>query len=160
MIDPKNDGIDHINVYSKATTELGLFLSNFALAPIETIDGSFRSIEGYWYWLGTDHPNRDSLRRMYGFEAKRFGRSLGASDWDDTELFIEKIKKAIKIKILSHERMLPKFIESTLPFKHYYVYGDKSTEGKYKVVEAKQGDWMIDYLEELRHNFKNESNHG
>ena len=52
ILTPQNDGITHINVYSKGKTTLGRWLTNFAHTPIDTIDGHFESIEGYWYWLG------------------------------------------------------------------------------------------------------------
>ena len=47
MINPQNDGVDHINIYSKGLTELGRFLSNFEHILITTEDGDFNSIEGY-----------------------------------------------------------------------------------------------------------------
>ena len=46
---PAEDGITHVNVYSRGLTTLGRWLSNFAHCPIETEDGPFASIEGYWY---------------------------------------------------------------------------------------------------------------
>lgn len=39
MINPEEDGITHINIYSKGKTDLGRMLSNFAKFPIETVDG-------------------------------------------------------------------------------------------------------------------------
>ena len=51
---PTEDGITHINIYSKGQTELGKMLSNFAKFPIQTVDGNFMSVEGYWYFLSID----------------------------------------------------------------------------------------------------------
>lgn len=34
MINPLEDGITHINVYSKGATELGRLLTNFAHTPL------------------------------------------------------------------------------------------------------------------------------
>lgn len=49
MFEPKNDGIDHINVYSGGATELGRLLTNFAHTPFENEYGKFESVEGFWY---------------------------------------------------------------------------------------------------------------
>lgn len=136
---PKTDGTTHINVYSKAETELGRFLSNFAYSEIETEDGPFVSIEGYWYWLSCKD---DKLRKLYGWQAKQYGRQIKASDWCDSDDFKRKICGAIKNKILSSD-YYDEFKNSTLPFTHYYVYGAK-------IVEPAEGKWVIEYLEELR----------
>ena len=60
---PSTDGIDHINIYSKGKTSLGRWLSNFAKSPIETEDGHFDSIEGYWYWYWLSSKD-DTLRAL------------------------------------------------------------------------------------------------
>ena len=138
--DPALDGVDHINIYSQAKTGLGKFLSNFTYSPFEhPEDGSFLSIEGYWYWLGCKN---EELRHLYGFMAKKVGRENGSPDYmDDTE-FKRKIKTAILIKI-KNSNFLNIFIESSLPFAHYYNY-------KGKVVVPKEGLWVIEYIENLR----------
>ena len=41
--------------------------------------------------------------------------------------------------------MFKEFKENTLPLKHYYFYGFGT-----KVVEPKEGKWIIDYIENLR----------
>lgn len=75
MIDPNEDGISHINVYSKGRTGIGRFLSNFTFYPIHTVDGEFHSIEGYWYWLTC---RDDRLRYLHGYEAKKLGRNTNS----------------------------------------------------------------------------------
>ena len=71
----EEDGITHVNIYSQGKTKLGKWLSNFSHTPIDTEDGHFESIEGYWYWLVTDNINKDILRGLYGYEAKKPGES-------------------------------------------------------------------------------------
>jgi hypothetical protein len=74
---PSEDGIGHINVYSKAKTKLGRELSNFSFSPFtHPEDGKFNSIEGYWYWLGC---KQEKLRKVWGYAAKRLGREYGGS---------------------------------------------------------------------------------
>lgn len=138
------DGITHINIYSKARTFLGKQLSNFAYSPIEIEGKTFNSIESYWYWLQT---HDESLPILYGYQAKQKGRS--ARDNMDTlivnpesDLFKEKIKKAIDIKIKSSDKLLKELANSTLPFDHYYLYGTKKVDAGYK--------WIIDHIENRR----------
>ncbi len=134
---PVNDGIDHINVYSKGRTELGRFLSNFAASPIQTEDGRFMSIEGYWYWLGCTHPNKDNLRNLYGFAAKKAGRELGSPDWLSDDEFKIKISKAIVIKLYNNEKFKDWLLRNKLPLTHYYVYGGK-------VINVPEAEWILD----------------
>jgi hypothetical protein len=144
-IDPSKDGIDHINIYSKGKTELGKYLSNFTYAPIKTIDGDFASIEAYWYWLNCTHPDRNILKPLYGWEAKQKGRELRGADWNESEEFKTKICEAIRIKI--HSYMKDWLADSTLPFKHYYVYSGKA-------VEPEDGKWILEFIEAEREKLK------
>jgi hypothetical protein len=136
---PENDGVDHINIYSKGKTELGRFLTNFAHHPTFTPDGYFASIEGYWYWLSCKN---DKLRHVWGFKAKELGRELRAKDWVEDPEFKGKIKAAIKNKV-ENSPLKDTFKNSTLPFAHYYVYSGK-------VVEVPKSDWIIEYITQLR----------
>lgn len=140
---PENDGIDHINVYSKGQTELGRFLSNFTYSVIKTDDGIFWSVEGYWYWLGTDNPEREKLRYLAGFPAKQLGRKLRAKDWQSSDEFKSKILKAIKLKIENYPQYRKLLISNTLPFAHYYVYGDK-------IFNVPAAQWILDGIEKIK----------
>lgn len=140
MFKPENDGIDHINIYSKGKTELGRFLTNFAHTPISTSDGRFESVEGYWYWLSC---RDDKLRELWGWEAKKYGRSVEADDWLDDPQFQQKILDAIEMKIRLSDRFYTEFKDSKLPFDHYYNYNGK-------VVRPKDGRWILEFLEQWR----------
>lgn len=158
MIDYKQDGITHINIFSRGKTPLGRFLSNFAHAEIETEDGNFSSIEGYWYWLlhkaetEMAQRERESLRNFFGFDAKDLGRRLleryGSKFSEEKEVdldleFQRKIKNAIKFKIDNYPKYKEELSRCILPFEHYYVfYG--------KVKEPTSHKWVINYLDELR----------
>jgi hypothetical protein len=137
---PQEDGITHINIYSKGKTELGRWLSNFAYAPIETEDGPFNSIEGYWYWLSCGY---DILRRLSGYRAKITGRNFGGKDWVFTESFRTKIKKAIEIKLKTYSEKLVELKQTDLPLAHYYVYDNN-------VIIPKNCDWIICHIDSLR----------
>lgn len=140
-MNPKEDGITHINVYSKGQTPLGRYLSNFSDCHVHTEDGYFRTIEGYWYWLSTKH---EPLRDFPGWQCKKVGRGLRAPDWPKTPKFEEKIMRAIMIKISTNEWCVDQLSQTdTLPLYHYYVIDGKA-------VQVKEGLWMINLITEFR----------
>lgn len=138
-----SDGVTHINIYSRAKTCLGRGLSNFSHTPIETVDGTFQSIEGYWYWLGCSHVNKDQLRYVHGGMAKALGRELKSKDWKDEPLFKLKIYNAMLTKLILHDTILQDFLKNSLPFRHYYIYNSK-------IIEPKEGKWIIEMWEFLK----------
>lgn len=139
MIIDGEDGVTHINIYSKAKTNLGRWLSNFTHAPINTEHGWFHSIEGYWYWLPTAN---DRLMNLSGHEAKKLGKESEVIIKIDSELFIKKIKRALDLKLKSNNLALSEFALSTLPFCHYYEYGGKRVDAGY--------DWIVEHFEDRR----------
>lgn len=140
-MNPGEDGITHINIYSKAKTEIGRFLSNFSDCNVKTEDGIFRTVEGYWYWLSCKD---ERFRMTNGFQSKKLGRELRAPDWVKDPDFYRKIGMAITIKIISDREMSWKLVETgSLPLYHYYVYGGK-------IVMVKEGLWMINLIDHIR----------
>lgn len=139
---PDEDGITHINVYSKGKTILGQFLSNFAHAPALTPDGEFTSIEGYWYWLSC---RDERLRKLSGHMAKRVGRQARGKDWIRSKPFKTCIKEAIRMKLETYPDMLAELRGCKLPLAHYYVYGSK-------VIADTRSNWIIEYLETFKEN--------
>lgn len=139
MYKTEKDGVSHLNIYSKAKTDLGQFLSNFAYCPIVTEDGPFNSIEGYWYWLSCKD---DRLREAHGYQAKHLGRELGGQDWQNDDEFKRKIIAAIELKLQTEaaKTLIAKNPELLkLKFVHYYVYGSKT-------IEPKDGKWIIEKI--------------
>lgn len=128
-IDPSLDGFTHINAYSKSRTEVGRALSNFAHTPFRVEDGTFHSVEGYWYWLLTPPEKiavRGSLQRRTGFAAKKLGRANMVQDWPshDDHVFRNKIILALQAKVKTNPRVGILLVETgTLPIVHYYSYG-------------------------------------
>lgn len=142
------DGKDHINIYSKGETELGRLLSNFSHTPTNTKDGLFLSLEGYWYWLLFKD---DEFKKLIGFKAKEYARSKNVIDWPITDQLIEfqeNFKLAMKNKIDQHHNIKEMLKNSDLPLKHYYNYSGK-------IVYVKNGQWVVDYWEQLRKEIKN-----
>lgn len=64
---PLMDGIDHINIYSKGKTALGINLSNFARTPFVLKDKfnneiRFSSVESWWYYKKMKNINDNILK--------------------------------------------------------------------------------------------------
>ncbi len=141
MWDPELDGVDHLNVYSKARTELGQWLSNFAYQPIHVLeDGTFNSVEGYWYWLTRQHVQ---LRTLCGWEAKKLGRSLPEVRTLSDEAFQLKIRAAIMAKAYVCPDMIAQLRATTLPLAHYYVFNTG-------VVRDAGYKWILDIWDDIR----------
>ena len=149
MYDPKEDGITHINIYSKGQTDLGRLLSNFAFTPFKhPHHGKFNSIEGFWFWLGSKPSfQRESLRILSGAPAKSLGQRLERVKFEE-DCFRSEIREAIACKTYQHHKIYKALKESNLPFTHYYVYGNKKVSAGF--------EWLIDMWEERREILKNE----
>jgi len=148
---PVNDGIDHINVYSKARTKIGVALSNFALTPFDhPKHGKFQSVEGFWYWLATGKQHEE-LRTLYGYKAKEIGKKFPRVQIDD---FIPEIKKALLLKFEQNKELAQDLARTTLPLTHYYYYGDIHNA---KVIPETKATWFVEYLETIRRYLKGEA---
>lgn len=152
LYDPKDDGVTHINIYSRGHTELGKALSNFAHTPFHhPIHGYFASIEAFWYWLSTG-GQRNELRALHGYQAKEAGKVVreevkkfgGLVQVKD---FKAQIKKAILCKVEQNEQLRLDLKASTLPLTHYYVWGEQPNV---KVSQPGDFAWIYEYISDLR----------
>ncbi len=142
------DGIDHINIDSKCgKTELGRLLANFSKTVFKHPDyGPFSSIEGFWHWIRSEsHPN--ALRGMFGEKARTYGRKLNNAVFVDN--FKEEIIKAIYFKVVQNSEIYDLLIESTLPFKYYYIFGPKKIE-----IDPDYSEWLCDGITQIRDHLK------
>ncbi len=138
MNSPETDGIDHINIYSKGKTLLGRLLSNFADTPFTILNkGKFRTVEGFWYWTMT---GREELRNMSGWMCKDNGRKYLSIREHPTEL---ELLEAYRAKLEAHPDIKVMLNQNSLPFAHYYCYGDK-------VVPANEWLWTAKLWEKLK----------
>lgn len=157
-INPTEDGITHINVYSKGHTDLGKSLTNFSYSPfIHTKHGAFDSVEGYWYWRSLMNTvsitELEPLRKKHGFKAKEFGKAIrkgleekGISIQQDDD-FQEDILEAIRCKLRQNKDILSNLCKSTLPLVHYYYYGKPDNA---KVQMVNEFNWQIEEIERIR----------
>lgn len=152
VIRREDDGVTHINIWSKAKTELGQALSNFAHTPFTHPEfGMFASMEALWYWLSTGRTHNE-LRRLYGMSAKSYGSKLARVEMDEAE-FRKIICDAFRCKLDQHPKLKEAFTRSTLPLEHYFVYGRNMET---IVDQRKKHGWQTDYLEQLRDEYRAE----
>lgn len=158
---PINDGKDHINIYTKGSTELGRLLTNLSDVPVKVGDLNFRTLEGLWYFTllsltdSLDKVNLKILMNENGFKVKSHSREVISShnlinEVDkirDTEEFRTSIKNFITIKIISNDKLMKMLKESELPLTHYYYYGKLENP---KVHYLNEYQWMTDHIVELR----------
>jgi len=149
--EPRFDGWDHINIYSKSPTKLGRAMSNFFHSNFDHPKyGRFASVEGFYYWLLTGETI-EKLRELTGYKAKEYGEKFGAVRKID-KAFKESIKEAIGYKVIQNEYIQNLLLDekNQLPFTHYYFYGSKFNP---KIIDCSKRDhYMIEAWEEIRRN--------
>lgn len=138
----KNDGIDHINIYSNGETELGRLLTHFAHTPfIHPYLGPFASMEGLWFFIRNGGFD-ENLRYLSGIKAKKLGRLHQAKWYPD---FRSDIIAANYQKIIQNDQLREAVIASELPFDHYYLFGPKKV-----LIAPRDSMWLIEGFEEIR----------
>lgn len=153
--DPQQDGVTHINIYSRGKTDVGRALSNFTYGPFTHPEfGAFVSVEGFWYWVGAeDGPERERLRNLFGPSAKMIGSSIPGIPMEEED-FRQLVREAMRCKIEQNPAIRRLFVESTLPFDHYYVCFERDFRepSGYRTwpVKKKKHQWQLDFLEQLR----------
>lgn len=151
---PLDDGVNHINVYSKGRTRLGRLLTNLADVPVDhPTYGTFRTAEGLWYYLKTGCKH-ESLRALAGFDAKKFGNTLEVV-WNQD--FKEQFLLGVRAKVRDNEELQHLLRGSDLPFAHYYFYGSPYADNPPKVVYPRDSDWQMEFFEELRKELKQQA---
>lgn len=157
-MNPNEDGVTHINIYSRSLCRLGCFLSHFPRTPfVHPLYGNFESMEGFWYYAKTGFKH-ELLRGLYGFEAKSFGKKLDIVKRDD---FLEIIKEANRVKLKTFPLMELALKNTNLPLTHYYVFGTWEINNKVRqwhpgavIREAKDSQWLLDFWNEERAKLK------
>lgn len=139
---PTNEGIDHINIYSKSKT-IGRLLTNFAHTPFVYSGKTFQSVEAAWYFFKTGQKH-EFLLDLHGFAAKKEGKKLERVDFPQ---FNETILECIRCKFRQNKKLLMDFAATSLPLTHYYYYGDENSP---KIIHLPQYQWIVDELERIR----------
>ena len=144
-----DDGITHVNIYSAGKTKLGRALSNFAHCKIQhPVLGTFASMEGLHYFLGTDRRKETgALRHLYGKAAKLVGRKFAREKTAGykTMMLLGMVEKANSDSV----RQMLVDLEYDLPFTHYYCwYNGDGSACKTTVVHGHE--WQTEMWEHLR----------
>lgn len=146
MLKVEDDGVTHINVYTRGATSLGRDLSNLADIPVNhPIHGQFRTMEGLWFYLTTGATN-EMFRVMNGWDARRLGKSM-EKVWSND--FNTMVKIGLTAKILQNRELTLKLMteHTDLNFYHYYYYGKAPNV---KLVVPKGHDWQMKHLGRIR----------
>lgn len=121
--EPATDGVDHLNIYSKAKTKLGKLMSNFAHTPFTYQGKTYQSVEGALYYHRTED---DRLSTLHGSKAKKLGSSLIQKRIETPAM----IKAWIYAKLFANPDIIELLLQNKLPYSHYYVmYGKKIPAG-------------------------------
>lgn len=136
-VNAKDDGITHINIYSKAVTPLGRLLSNFAHTPFEIYHQTYESVEAYWYChklvistgdmlFNCDPDDINFLKKQHGSEAKKVGKTLlkkyGIDDNNSKfNITQERLKEIYYKKLEFNPNIKELLLKNELPFAHYYM---------------------------------------
>lgn len=150
---PDNDGFTHINILAgKAMTLVGKRLSHFAHSPfIHPYYGAFQSMEGYWHYISTGFCHEE-LRHLIGLKAKQHAQNLHTRWYDH---FCEDVMAGNYQKIIQDRNLSDMIMESELPFKHYYLFPDRSDPTKIVTVTPRESAWLTAGFEEIRAALKN-----
>ena len=150
MFNPKEDGLTHINIYSKGITPLGRLLSNFAFTPFVSAHGRFCSMEGYWFYLQSEPSwERESLRLLSGHRAKEVGQRIRTKYLEDDIDFKKAIITAMYCKLIDNDSIVKMLQKSTLPFTHYYSYGNTPVDAGFK--------WQLGAWENIRNELRDKN---
>jgi len=145
--DPAEDGVSHINFFTRGKTKLGRMGSNLSDGPLNhPLYGHFRSPEGLWYYLKTG-MKEDILRVVSGYEAKEMGKKL-ETVWNAN--FHREFKMGILARIMASEDLRNELKNSTLPLVHYYTFPDRKDRSKLVVIVPKGHEWQMDFWSSMR----------
>jgi len=148
------DGVDHINIDLRGQTELGRDLCHIAAIGFRhPVFGPFGSVEAYWAWLRYPFPqDRERFRFLHGMKAKKASNYQGGRKIKD---FRALIIEATYLKIVQHEHIYEMFVNSDLPFDHYYIEISKTVPVIGVQVRPQISGWLVSGLTELRTQLKN-----
>lgn len=144
------DGVDHINIWEKGSTDLGVALSHMADLPFthETY-GKFRSIEGFWHYIRSISRD-DRTRMMAGYKAKKFGDTLESQRVDDFKAII---MDANWQKIKQYPPLIEEIKNSNLPFDIYYLFNNDENVR----IRPASAYWLLDGFNVIRKAIKEDT---
>lgn len=144
------DGITHICIDIDGKTELGRMLSHYHECDFtHPRFGTFRTLEGFWRYINCDDEGskqRDGFRTISGRGVNKISRTMAKRN---VKNFKQIIYEANYYRIISNDKLYDLFINSTLPFDYYFLFGES------KIIQRAKGYlWIINMYEDLRQMIK------
>lgn len=140
------DGVDHVNIWERAETDLGRALSMDSAIGLEHhIFGRFSTMEGFWHYIRSEERD-DRLRSMSGANLKAFKNKLSPVRITN---FKAVIMDSMYQRICQCGPLLQEFKNSVLPFDLYWVANATGLR-----CRPAYFGWFIAGLEEIREAFK------
>lgn len=143
----KDDGEDHINIWSPAQTDLGKLLSFdcYSASFRHKLFDKFSSINCFWVWI-TSEIRDDRVRFMNAVNLKNFGKTLNKTRVKNFKaIMMDTVYQRIKAYPVIESLM----IESELPFDVYYI---NNTNGN--KIRPNFFPWLLAGTEEIRNALK------
>jgi hypothetical protein len=136
------DGVDHINIWSSATTDMGSVLDHAGPLPLNhSVFGYFDTMTAFWYYIQSEERD-DRIRGMQPLAAYRFGKMMTSRRVINFRAIIadsnwQRIKsKPLLIKMLE---------QSDLPFDAYRVNNETGLRTRPPFF-----GWLLWSFEEIR----------
>lgn len=138
----QQDGLTHINIDRLAHTQLGVMLTHTHRAPFKHPQfGEFLSVEGYIGFIRSG--GRNALHRdTFGMNARHLSQN---QEMIFVQGFREFVMEANYLKIMQSPELKELFVQSELPFDHYYV-----VEKEDRIDRPHNATWLIAGFENLR----------
>jgi hypothetical protein len=149
----KEDGLDHINIWSNAETELGKVLAHeFPLNFYHSVFGKFCSVESFWFYINSAERD-DVIRNMSGKVLKDFSKKLTKirvlnfraiimdSNWQRIQQYPD-IVEAIKMNELPYDTY---YVNSSNKLRVRHAYFKWFNKGFEEIVRAIKEDRQPDF---------------
>lgn len=144
------DNVNHINIDSRAKTELGQMLTHLCESKfIHPEYGPFQSMEGFWAYIRNGGTG-NQYRTMHGMTARRASQKVKSRKIAN---FYEIMLEANYEKIVQNQSGLAELLmKSTLPFEHYFIYGprDAKIAAPGHLVRPPVEEMMVKMMTEIR----------
>lgn len=138
--DPEQDGVSHVNVFTRGRMKLGRDLSNFQECNIEhPYFGRFRTLEGLWHYLKTGR-SEELFRVMNGHDSRKKGKDMESFHYP---LFTKMFKLGMVEKLAKNPQLQQELIKNTLPLVHYYNF-------RGTIHVPPRHEWQIEFWQTLR----------
>ena len=136
------DGVDHINIFESAVTDLGKCLSHSSqLRFNHSLYGGFSNIESFWYYIRSEEHD-DRVRKLTGNKLKAFADEMTSRR---VKNFMAIILDANWQRIVQYPELKEAVKENTLPFE-CYSYLKRQDGIRQRPPHA---HWIIPLFEEI-----------